>query len=151
MAEYMVKENAIAIIKEAIGKNQGCSLVQLYDAYKEAGGTYYISSRNDSTKYNFEELFSSLISLEVISVAGEPGHERYYINDYCVKQADIALISIPKKCSECRFLVSNPKANPFCKTVTSEHACLLNLNLKVGKGEYAGKWSSTFVCPLADR
>lgn len=151
MAEYIVKENAIAIIKEAIGKQQGCSMVQLYDAYKEAGGTYYITSRNDSTKYNFEELFSSLLSLEMVSVAGEPGHEQYYINDYCVKQADITFAKLPKKCSECRFLVSDPKANPFCETVTSKHACLLNLKLKVGKNEYAGKWSTTFACPLMDR
>lgn len=146
MGDAISKEDAIKIVREVIGKNQGCSEMLLYDKYKESGGTYQISGRNNARTYNIEELLRNMEELNmVLVVTDEKNIRHYYISDFVTKEVKISLPSIPSKCVKCRFV----KETKYCKyaAVKTEYCCLLDLFLEITDDNYYGK-KENFMCPL---
>lgn len=146
MVDFISKEKAIELVIETVGNNQGCSEVLLYDKYKEMGGTYYVSGRNDDRSYNFEELLASMINLKMLAIASDDkGTKHYYVTNFVKKCVEISMPFIPVKCKVCRFVAETK--NYEIAIVKTEHCCLLNQFLEVTDDLYNGK-KNNFGCPL---
>ena len=146
MVDIISKEKAIELIREVVGNNQGCSEIFLYDKYKEMGGTYYVSGRNDDREYNIEDLLNSMVNLKMLVVTvDDKTKNHYYVLDFVKKGVEISLPSIPTKCEKCRF-VAETKNCKFA-LVKTEHCCLLDQLLEVTDEMYNGK-KNNFGCPF---
>lgn len=146
MEDIILKEDAINIIKDVVGNNQGCSKIFLYDKYKEKGGTYRIHGRNDFASLTFDEVLRSMVDLKILLLVNPDNNtERYYFCNFIEKEVTISVPYIPKKCNGCRFVADTGT----CKFtyVKSKHCCLLDLLLEIPDEIYDGIKENLF-CPL---
>lgn len=146
MVDIILKTDAINLIKEVVGNNQGCTELFLYDKYKEKGGTYRIHGRNDSTSLTFEEVLKSMVDLKMIlRVEDENGTKLYYLTNFIEKDVTVSVPYIPNKCKDCRFVAET--ANCKMAHVKSKHCCLLDLLLEIDDESYEGSKKNLY-CPL---
>lgn len=146
MEDIILKTDAINIIKEVVGNNQGCSEIFLFNEYKEKGGTYRVHGRNDDVSLTFEEVLKSMVDLKMfLKVEPDNGTSLYYLTNFIEKTVTISLPYIPKKCKGCRFVTKTCDCSmAHAKT---EHCCLLDLQLDISDDIYKGSKKNLY-CPL---
>lgn len=146
MGDIILKADAINLIKEVVGNNQGCSEIFLFNEYKEKGGTYLVHGRNDDISLTFEEVLKDMVKLKMLlKVEPDGGKSLYYLTNFIEKSVTVSLPYIPTKCKGCRFVTKT--SNCTMAHVKTKHCCLLDLCLDISDEVYEGSKKNLY-CPF---
>lgn len=146
MEDIILKEDAINIIKDVVGNNQGCSEIFLFNEYRNKGGTYQIHGRNDSTSLTFEEVLRSMVDLKMLlKVEPDNSTSLYYLTNFIEKTVTVSLPYVPTKCQGCRFVAKTSEC-PMSHSKTF-YTCLLDLHMDIENDIFKGSKKNLY-CPF---